>query len=186
MTGLELVALGVLMTAALTSRKSGGRRSPSPDVLELIRREAALAGVPLQVALAFARVESNFNPLAEGDLDWPKKKPAAYRVLVTEGRPSNPYARDASRWHSYGLFQLHAAHHVKGDEDPRVLLDPRINTARAMAALAKLLHKAGGDPIEARYLYVGCGEGGANCAASYRAQVRAKIERALTEFQGAS
>lgn len=169
---------------AATSRKR--KRPPPPELVELIRREAALAGVPLPVALAFARVETNFNVRAEGDLDWPKKKPANYRVLVTEGRPDNPYRDQPSLWHSYGLYQLHAAHHVKGAEHPHVLLDPQVNVPRAMAAIARFLRASGGDPVEARYRYVGCGEAGANCGASKRAEIRAKLEAALSEFRGVS
>lgn len=179
---LALAALGVLVVAS--SRKSQSKRPPA-ELVELIRREAALAGVPLQVALAFARVETNFNALAQGDLDWPKKKPANYRVLVLEGRPTNPFRENAALWHSYGLFQLHAAHHVKGDEDPRVLLNPQVNVARAMATIARLLKASEGDPFEARFRYVGCGQAGANCADSERAKIREKLSKALSEFQGA-
>lgn len=177
---LALAALGVVVAAA-SSRK---KRPPPPELVQLIRREAALAGVPLQVALAFARVETNFDVRAEGDLDWPKKKPAAYRMLVTEGRPDNPYRDQPGLWHSYGLYQLHAAHHVKGRESPRVLLDTQVNISRAMATIARLLKVAGGDPVEARLRYVGCGENGANCADSVRRRVREKLEAALSEFRG--
>lgn len=175
--------LGVLMAAASSSRRKK-LSPPAPALVALIRREAALAGVPLQVALAFARVESNFNVNAQGDLDWPKKKPANYRVLVTEGRPTNPFRGQPELWHSYGLYQLHAAHHVKGDEDPRVLLDPTVNIPRAMTAIARLLQVAGGDPVEARFRYVGCGEHGAKCSDSERARIRERLLAALAEFQG--
>lgn len=175
------LVLGVLLA---TTRKTVSRKPPPAALVELIRREAALAGVPLQVALAFARVESNFNPLAQGDLEWPKKKPANYRTLVVEGRPSNPFRDQPSLWHSYGLYQLHAAHHVKGDEDPRTLLNPQVNVSRAMTAISRLLQLAGGDPVEARYRYVGCGEKGARCSDSDRARIREKLEAALREFQG--
>lgn len=178
---LAFAVLGVMM--ALSSKRK--LLPPPAELLELIRREAALAGVPLRVALAFARVESNFNAAAEGDKDWPKKKPANYRMLVLDGRPTNPFRAQAELWHSYGLYQLHAAHHVRGDEDPRVLLDPGVNVPRAMAAIARLLQASAGDPIEARYRYVGCGENGAKCGDSDRRRIREKLEAALSEFQGA-
>lgn len=181
---LALAALGGVLVVA-SSRKSQSSKRPPAELVELIRREAALAGVPLQVALAFARVESNFNAAAQGDLDWPKKKPANYRVLVLEGRPTNPFRENAALWHSYGVYQLHAAHHVKGDEDPRVLLNPQTNVARAMATIARLLKASEGDPYEARFRYVGCGQAGANCADSERKKIREKLSRALNEFQGA-
>lgn len=178
------LALGALMVAA--TRRAPKKAAPPAELVALIRREAALAGVPLQVALAFARVESGFNANAQGDLDWPKKKPANYRVLVTEGRPSNPYRDQPGLWHSYGVYQLHAAHHVKGQEDPRVLLDPQVNVPRAMVTIARLLQASGGDPLEARYRYVGCGQLGAKCPDSERRKIRAKLESALAEFRGAT
>lgn len=181
MPWLALAALGVLVAVSSRRKKLA---PPPPALVALIRREAALAGVPLQVALAFARVETDFNPNAQGDLDWPKKKPANYRVLVKEGRPTNPYRDQPELWHSYGLYQLHAAHHVKGDEDPRKLLDLAVNIPRAMTQIARLLQAAGGDPLEARYRYVGCGEGGAKCADSDRKRIRERLLAALAEFQG--
>lgn len=175
---LPLAALGALMVAI--QRKTPSR--PPQELVELIRSAAVRAGVPLPVALAFARVESNFRADAEGDKDWAARKPANYRALVLDARPNSPWAKDRSLWHSYGLYQLHAAHFALENEDPRALLDVHTNLSRALPYLRKLLDKADGDPFEARYLYVGCGTAGHNCADSVRATIRARLTRALAEF----
>lgn len=163
------------------------RRRPSMppvELLALIKQEAARVGVSPAVALAFARVESNFRPDAEGDKDWAARKPANYRALVLDARPDSPYAKDRSLWHSYGLYQLHAAHFALENEDPRALLDPHTNVSRALAHIARLLERTDGDPLRARFAYVGCGPDGANCGPTVRSRVRENMLRALSEFQG--
>ena len=187
MNPLALLGVAIGIGAYVTQRQRPSKQPshPVPEaVIATIRGAAAKAGVPLQVALAFARVESNLNPAAEGDLHWADTHPDKYRTLVLEMLHDNPFAGDPSRWHSYGLYQLNAAYFTRGLEDPRLLLDPERNASRALPYLHGLLRAAGGDPFDARYRYVGCGPKGVHCADSVRLSIRARLTAALKEFQG--
>jgi Transglycosylase SLT domain len=121
------------------------KTTPAPDFVrmrKLIRGEAIRQGVPTEIALATARVESNFDPTVEGDRNWHLNTERFERV-VPKG---HPHRSEREAWHSYGLFQLLAPYHVRMDEHPRVLLDPAINAARGVAALKRLLDRHNGDP----------------------------------------
>lgn len=162
---LALAAVG--LGAMVSSRqKPTSDRAQRQRMIALVRRVARELGVPAAVALAFADVESGFNPAVQGDLNWPEKKPELFQKLVVD--KGNPYAGDKSLWHSYGLFQLLAPYHVLAGEHPHVLLDPEVNARRGVMALARLLKTTGGDPIAARLAYIGCGVDGSRCAASVR------------------
>lgn len=117
----------------------------------LIRAEAAKQGVPAYVALATAYVESRLNPDAEGDLRW-HDNVDRYRANVPA---SNPYRAIPKLWHAYGLFQLLAPYHVRGNESPLVLLDPQINVERGVRRLRELIALTDGDLDEVRLRYVG-------------------------------
>jgi hypothetical protein len=169
----------IIMTNATTEAEREAVRA-------LIRQRAALSGVPVAVALAFAEVESNFNANAEGDRDWAHKHPEKYRqyVLEPERFQSNPARFDPSAWHSYGVFQLLAPHHIEANEHPRVLLDPTTNIDRGLRAIANALRRAGGDPMAARLLYKGCGLDGSRCDAQTVRVTKARFARALAHWQG--
>lgn len=168
---LAALGLGVMVSSR---QKQGADRAQRQRMIALVRRVARELGVPAAVALAFAEVESGFNPAVQGDLNWPQKKPELYRKLVLDKGLS--YAADESLWHSYGLFQLLAPYHVLVGEHPHVLLDPEINARRAVVALKRLLQTTGGDPLAARLAYIGCGVDGARCADEVR-------DAAIARFQ---
>ena len=179
-----------LVLAALAAAAFSGRRQVHPSyekrVLEIIDRAAAKHGVPVNVARAFAWVESKLRPLAQGDEQWATKRPEKYRQLVLDNpkMAHNPAREDPSAWRSYGLFGLLAAYHARPDEHPRVLLDPEINADRGVATIARLLRQHGGDAVAARLAYVGCGADGSRCSAAYSAEVRARFLAALHRFEG--
>ena len=181
---LVLLAAGIALASRRRMESSPKPKTNSDEVRELIRAAAARYGVPAAVALAFADVESSFNPRAEGDRDWPTKRPDKYRELVLERRATSPYAGKPELWHSYGLFQLHAAHHAQTNEDPRALLDPQVNTERAMRTIKRLLERSKGDPYSARLAYVGCGFEGQACSAAHVAKVRERLRVALERWGG--
>ncbi len=126
-------------------------------MIALIRAEARKQGVPDPIALAFAEVESGFNPRAAGDLGWSEKRPALYRSLVLDNpkMAQNPARTDARAWHSYGLFQLLAPHHVRPAEHPEILYDPQVNAQRGIGYIKALLKKHGDDVTQARLAYAG-------------------------------
>lgn len=123
------------------------------DVMRaLIRVEARRQGVPEHVALAFARVESNFDPLAKGDLEWHKDRARYERVVPY----SSPFFDQPKLWHSYGLYQLLAPYHLSDwTEDPRVLYDARTNAQRGIATIKRLLTRYAGSVDKARLAYTG-------------------------------
>lgn len=144
-------------------RESGGQSSGPTSaqqraMIDLITREAAIAGVPASVALATAYLESRFNPDARGDLGWyAKNNGATYRKAVLDKpyfRP-NPWRTRGDLWYARGLFQLLPAYHLRADEHPDVLFNPVVNTQRALSYLRGLLTKTGGDPLRARLYYTG-------------------------------
>lgn len=125
--------------------------------IALVRAEAHRQGVAEPIALAFAEAESDFDDGVEGDLDWATKKPDKYESLVLRNPKlaKNPARLDARAWHSYGLFQLLAAHHVRPSEHPRALLDPALNAQRGVTYIKGLLRKHGDDVAQARLAYTG-------------------------------
>lgn len=153
--------LGVLLMSRDSTPKQPGASSNSSAsrdaAIKLIREEAAKQGLPASIALAFAEAESGFDPLAEGDKQWPDKQPELYRKLVLEDprRAANPARTQRELWHSYGLFQLLAPYHARPKEDPRVLLEPRLNAQRGIAFIKSLLAKHRDDLVEARLAYAG-------------------------------
>jgi hypothetical protein len=124
----------------------------------LITASARKHGVPPEIALAFAWLESKFDPNAKGDLTWhlwENGKRYQENVLQNPKFVNNPYKNQAELWHSYGLFQLLAPHFLSGNENPQILYDPEINTDRAMVKIANSLKKANGSVVHARLIYAG-------------------------------
>lgn len=126
-------------------------------MIALVRAEAQRQGLPDPLALAVVEVESNFNPAAAGDKGWAEKRPELYKRLVLDNPKlkDNPARTDARAWHSYGLFQLLAPHHIRGSEHPELLYDPRVNAERGVAYLKGLLRKYEGDTVKVRLAYAG-------------------------------
>ena len=168
--------------AAATNGRS--RPEPSSEIRGLIEREAAAQGVPPQVALAFAELESGFNPRAFGDRDWASRRTKQWND-VRRCMPNNPAIDDPSAWGSYGLFGLLAAYHVQRTEHPQVLWDAALNTRRGVAAVKHALARASGDVRSARLLYVGCGLDGSLCSREHVARVDARLRSALAHWSNA-
>lgn len=157
----------VLFAAALAWGSMQPRKRTKPEkpsskereeMQRLIRLEAERQGVPPAVALAFADVESRLDPRAEGDKDWHLRKGGALyqkHVLGSKALEKNPWRNAPELWHSYGLFQLLAPYHVQPAEDPRALLDPRINILRGVGFIRNLLLRHKGDVSAARLAYTG-------------------------------
>lgn len=187
-----MAAVGMAMTSsrrpstpAPAPKPSGGGRNPSPEVLAAITGAARSAGIPLSVALAFADIESGFNPSAIGDPKWYEKSGGAlYRkhVLNNPRLAKNPARTDPTVWKSYGLYQTLAAHHCPPNEHPRVLLDPHRNAQIGCTFIASLLKKANGDVRKARLAYVGCGLDGKLCKAEDVAKTLARLDTALKRW----
>lgn len=149
------IALGLLSLSGGARKKEpiDMVRPPKPDFVrmrQIIRAEAIRQGVPVEVALATARLESNFDSSAAGDLNWHKNAARFANVPA-----SSPYRNQPELWHSYGLFQLLAPYHVRGDEDPRVLFDPQVNAERGIGFLRRLLLAHHGDLNKVRLYYTG-------------------------------
>lgn len=156
------------------------------DIMRTIRLEADRHGVARPVALAFAWVESRFNPSLQGDLNWHLKDGGAlYRRLVRDAPrfSMNPARTQPELWHSYGLFQLLAPYHLEPREHPHVLLDARVNARRGIATIAKLLSRTSGDPRRARMAYVGGGMDGQLLSVEQRQLVVARLDVALDRFR---
>lgn len=150
----------------------------------IIRAAASKHGVRAQVALAFAWLESLLDPSKEGDFDWSDRKPDLYRRLVRESPlyRHNPARDDPKAWHSYGLFQLLACYHCPPREHPRVLLDPVRNADLGCKTIARLLVKAQGNVLSARYAYVGAGFGGNLIGPDSRELISTRLKMALQRF----
>lgn len=158
--------------------------SASP-MLSLIRRAADDAHVPRSIALAFAWLESTFDPAREGDLRWHEKREGElYRLHVLQGPrfARNPWRTQAALWHSYGLFQLLAPYHCDDDADPRSLLDPTTNARKGCALLRSLHLRSHGDVRAMRLAYVGCGLDGQRCAEAVTRDVLTRLDAALARF----
>lgn len=144
---LAILAMGVFMR-----KRSTIRPEPRPAVVRmrnLIRAEAIRQGVPVELALATARVESAFDPAREGDKNWHLNLPRFAKNVPAK----SPYRAYPELWHSYGLFQLLAPYNVSEHEDPRILLDPAINAQRGVAYLKRLYDRFNGDPTLIRLHY---------------------------------
>lgn len=182
-----LVGVGAwfLMTPkakAMTSISAPSDNSPMGDkysaIRALIAPIAKKYGVPLRVALAFAWLESRFNPKAEGDLEW--YKGANFKSAVTNNKKfaKNPYRTIPEVWHSYGLFQLLSPYYTNANESPKVLLEPTVNTDRAMKKIALSLKTAKGDVRQARIIYAGASKS----ADSVKHGILSKLDAALALF----
>jgi hypothetical protein len=159
--------------------------TPAAGIVPIIRASADRHGVPRKLALAFAWLESQLDPTKEGDLDWSDRKPDRYRHLVKESKlyANNPARNDPSAWHSYGLFQLLAPYHCPPREHPRCLLDPELNAELGCKAIARLLVKAEGDILSARFAYVGAGFGGQLVGPDSRELIATRLKLALERFK---
>jgi soluble lytic murein transglycosylase-like protein len=155
------------------------------EAIALIRAKARAAGVPEHIALAFADVESNFNPRAEGDRKWHERKDGElYRKNVRDNPrlKENPARLDPPAWHSYGLFQLLAPYFVEPAEHPRVLLDPEVNATRAMKVLKRLHEAYAGDTDKMRIHYAA---GSLHVSDEVRNQVLSRFQPALEKWKAA-
>ena len=195
---IGIAAIGALLLAARRAGAAVDRRRgpaaardgrsgplPSPEIRALIEREAVVQGVPPEVALAFAELESGFNPRAFGDRDWASRRPKQWSELLSR-MPNNPAIDAPGVWGSYGLFGLLAAYHVQPDEHPNVLWDPARNVQRGVTAIKHALQRTKGDTEQARLLYVGCGADGENCSPGYAASVVARFRNALIRWRAMS
>lgn len=165
--------------AMTTTMKSGPMSERYSSIRAIITKIAQKYGVPPIVALKYAWLESKFNPNAEGDKEW--NKGPMFEKVVTKNKKfaKNPYRNDPSVWHSYGLFQLLAPYFVKGEESPRVLFDPQINTERAMIKIATALKMAGGDDRKARIIYAGASKS----SSAVKDKILARYDSIAGEFK---
>lgn len=148
MLGIVLLVFSLMTKAkANTAKAEPGERA---RIEAAIRAEAARQGVPAHVALATAWVESRMNPHAEGDLRWHENESR----FIERVPASSPFRADRKLWHAYGLFQLLAPYHVRGNESPLVLLDVPTNVERGVKRLRELL-AVSKDLDEVRLRYVG-------------------------------
>ena len=177
-----IIALaGIASIAMITWRRSPVRAAytpapqpqpyPSPaiphapsrmELMTLIADQARAIGLHPALAIAFADRESQLDPNAEGDKEWPNKNNGDnYRrfVLQSPKFTNNPWRNQPELWHSYGLFQLLAPFHLEGHEHPHTLLHPVINAQRGVRAVKHAVDLSSGDLYEARRRYVGCGPG---------------------------
>jgi hypothetical protein len=155
------------------------------SLVSLIRESADRHGVPRQVALAFAWCESRLRADCQGDLDWHERMGGdLYKrhVMGNARLKFNPWRQQPALWHSYGLFQLMACYFTAPAEDPRALLDPRINAERGCAEIRRLLVLTKDDVRAARLAYVGCGPSGSQCAAVVRDSYLVKLSSALQRY----
>lgn len=180
--GAALAALVLSSSKAKASSDMGSSGNsdrdtkPSPmteSVRALIRAEAERQGVPAAIALAFARVESNFNPRAEGDKQWHLNTKRYNEVVPRD----SPYFDQPELWHSYGLYQLLAPYFVEYNEDPRILLSPEINAQRGIKRIFNLYRLKGGDLDQVRIAYVGAGQADAATQAAILARFHTALER---------
>ena len=151
-------------------------------MMQYIAGKAHAAGVPTELALAFAWLESRFNPAAKGDLLWADKFPDRYKryVLENPALSANPYKHDRALWHSYGLFGLMAAHFTRGAEHPHLLYNHEVNTDRALVFIKRLLRENGNDPVATRLAYAGAG----NAAVETQQLLESRVKSALRQFEG--
>lgn len=177
------IALGGLALMEPTKRHT---TVPDAATMQIIVDAARRRGVPVAVALAFADLESNFDPRAQGDKQWPFRRGGSlYRqhVLDNPRLRLNPARLDPSVWTSYGLFQLLAAHHVRPLEHPHELYDAQRNADGGCSFIAQLMAKAGGDVRRARLAYIGCGLDGSRCDAEHVQKVSDKLQAALAKWR---
>jgi soluble lytic murein transglycosylase-like protein len=148
---------GLLLMQKKTPAPAAPKLADKGPMIALVRAEAQRQGVEPALALATAEVESQFDPNAKGDVLWAQKKPALYIKLVRDNplMARNPARTEPTAWHSYGLFQLLAPHHVRALEHPSVLFDPQLNAQRGIAFIKGLMRKHGSDPVTMRLAYAG-------------------------------
>lgn len=181
------LAIAALGWAYLQARKQGNLSMPSkatsgpmdPKFAPMrlaIENAAKKHNVPLKYALAFAWLESRFNPRAKGDLKWHQWDDGArYKKFVLNNPTfaNNPFRNTPEVWHSYGLFQLLAPHFLLGHENPAILFYPEINADRGVKKIANSLKTAKGDIGEARVIYAG--------ASKLSQATKDELKRRLTE-----
>jgi hypothetical protein len=147
---------------------------PREQARTLIKSEALKQGVDPKVALTFARLESNFKSNVVGDTTWHQRKDSQGRTRWERFVRDNPrYIKSPFRdekhlWASYGLFQLLSPFELWREDpnaDPRILLQPEVNTRLAVAKLKRLQDRFGKDPLKIRLAYGGCTVTGRACPA---------------------
>lgn len=90
---------------------------------ELISRYAKQYGVPLSLAQAVVRIESNFNPKARGsagEVGLMQIKPATARMMGYSGSTKGLYDPETNI--RFGMKYLAAAHELGGGETCRTIL----------------------------------------------------------------
>lgn len=153
------------------------------DMIALIRSTARAAGLPEEIALATAEVESNFNPDARGDLQWHARRGGElYRknVLNNPRLAANPARLQPERWISFGLFQLLSPHYVLPHEPPEALADPEVNTERGVRLLKRLYTLYDGDTDKIRVHY---GAGSLNVSDATRATLLGRFRKSLAKWK---
>lgn len=178
---LKALGIGTVLAVLMSSQRKGPMLTRQQKAMhEIIVAEAVKQGVSARVALAFAWLESQFDPTAEGDKDWASKRPQLYNELVLNNVSfkSNPYRTDPNRWHSYGLFQLLAPYFVTGEQDPASLLDPRRNAFLGVRKIKSLMTAYQGDVAKTRLAFAGALELGPGV----QKPILAKLTHALSLF----
>jgi hypothetical protein len=153
-----LGGLAAIYVAGQMAMKSGPMDEKHRAMRNLIISVAKKYGVNPRYALAFAWIESRFDPMADGDVNWAKwDNGARYKKNVLENPKfaDSPYKDNPALWHSYGLFQLLAPYYVEAKENPAVLYSPAINADRGVKRIATSLKKANGSIMQARVEYAG-------------------------------
>lgn len=110
-------ALPLGFTSGGTGAGSAGSAGAGGDYSYLIARHARSAGVPVHIAMAVVRVESNYNPRARGrggEIGLMQIKPATARGIGYTGSMSALYDPDTNlRW---GMAYLGEAYKLAGGD----------------------------------------------------------------------
>lgn len=154
---------GVLGAVLLLRGKERSRfvrtNTPTPQVKEVLEREARAQGVPIPWVMAWVDVESGFKDALAGDRWWPFTPKFDRYVLQNPIYAQNPFRHERALWVSYGLFQLlspHWLHRVDPNASPEILANLETNARLGVGMLADLRACTGGDFVWARLIAKGC------------------------------
>jgi len=131
----------------------------TPDILNLFIYYSDLYGIPVQIPLAMAEVESGFDPHRYNpEYDKKRKKYVTYNKLVTdliyrdpqiaEFYYNSPDRGDKTKWGSYGYFQIVPHYSLNYGDDKKlkigesnsVLFNPERQIPIAIHRMARLWH----------------------------------------------